>query len=64
MVSCGFRHASKCLEHQEGVFLEEMENIPALRSANAEYAAKHEQYMRGWVEAARLSLTALIEKGH
>lgn len=51
-----YRAASRCLAACEKNFAEEIANLPTL----GEYAAHHEQYMRGIIEAERESLNAII----
>ncbi len=55
--ACGFASAQECLEHQEQVYRDELAKLPGLGT----YAAKHAEYMEGYITAERETLRQLMK---
>jgi hypothetical protein len=57
---CGWKTPQECLANAENVYRKEVNNLPELYRKNPAYAAKHAQYLEGYITAERQSLGALI----
>lgn len=53
----GYISAKECLEEAEEYYLEELEN---LKDLSPEYAAKHAEYLEGFITGERESLRRLL----